>query len=337
MYNLSCSGPAGPRSKLTRGRVWARARVGASRYARFRKTKSGRYWVDAQDDLYRIGSVASLTGIAVERLRAWERRYGLNPVHREGRTRYYSSAQLERLRRIKRLIDQGQPISSLARLTDDQLATRLSESFEVAPRLPRVGVIGPNLSVLAQQRGEDSQVELAAQWANMAAFAAATSLPELDAVVVQLPTLTTQPIEEIRKKLVHARTVVVYQFAAEKYLRRAAEANVEVFKWPVAWLEIEQACTAASGRPRRAAGAAKRRFGDAELIAIAAGSADPSHCPEHLVELISQLNAFADYTADCVGADDATADNATLYRQTHCEATQARARLEGALEAFLMP
>ncbi|MEM6709905.1 MAG: MerR family transcriptional regulator [Pseudomonadota bacterium] len=30
-------------------------------------------------ELYRIGAVAQLTGIAVERLRAWERRYGLAP------------------------------------------------------------------------------------------------------------------------------------------------------------------------------------------------------------------------------------------------------------------
>ena len=293
--------------------------------------------MDVQDDLYRIGSVASLTGIAVERLRAWERRYGLSPVHREGRTRYYSGVQLERLRRIKRLIDQGQPISSLARLTDDQLAARLSESLGTAPALPRVGVIGPNLSVLAHQRGGESHVELAGQWANMAAFATATRLPKLDAVIAQLPTLATQPIDEIREKLPDTQIVVVYQFAAEKYLRRAAESNVEIFKWPVAWPEIEQACTAASGQPLRAAGVAKRRFSDAELIAIAAGSTDPSHCPKHLVELISQLNAFADYTADCGGADDATAANAALYQQAQREASQARARLEGALEAFLMP
>ena len=297
----------------------------------------GSHEVDVQDDLYRIGSVASLTGIAVERLRAWERRYGLSPVHREGRTRYYSGVQLERLRRIKRLIDQGQPISSLAHLTDEQLAARLTQSLATAPSLPRVGVIGPNLSVLAHQRGEDSQVALAGQWANMAAFTAATRLPKLDAVVVQLPTLTTQPIEEIEKRLPQARIVVVYQFAAEKYLRRAAEANLEIFKWPVTWPEIEQACTAASRRPLRAAGMAERRFSDAELIAIAAGSTDPSQCPKHLVELISQLNAFADYSADCGGADDTTAANAELYQQAQREASQARARLEGALEAFLLP
>ena len=34
------------------------------------------------DDFYRIGSVAALTGIAVERLRAWERRHDFSPAHK---------------------------------------------------------------------------------------------------------------------------------------------------------------------------------------------------------------------------------------------------------------
>ncbi|MDE0008460.1 MAG: MerR family transcriptional regulator, partial [Gammaproteobacteria bacterium] len=52
-------------------------------------------------DLFKIGVVASRTGISVERLRAWERRYGLAPAHRDGQTRFYSEAQVERLLAIK--------------------------------------------------------------------------------------------------------------------------------------------------------------------------------------------------------------------------------------------
>ena len=36
-------------------------------------------------DLYQIGSVTALTGIAAERLRAWERRYGFAPAERKGK------------------------------------------------------------------------------------------------------------------------------------------------------------------------------------------------------------------------------------------------------------
>ena len=54
---------------------------------------------DSAEDLYRIGTVAQITQISVERLRAWERRYGLAPAHRAGKTRFYSASQLARLGR----------------------------------------------------------------------------------------------------------------------------------------------------------------------------------------------------------------------------------------------
>ena len=38
-------------------------------------------------DLYQIGSVTALTGIAAERLRAWERRYGFKPAEKKGKIR----------------------------------------------------------------------------------------------------------------------------------------------------------------------------------------------------------------------------------------------------------
>ena len=54
--------------------------------------------INEEQDLYRIGSVAALTGIAVERLRAWERRYGFAPAQRDGKVRFYSNGQLEKLK-----------------------------------------------------------------------------------------------------------------------------------------------------------------------------------------------------------------------------------------------
>ena len=90
---------------------------------------------DTPQNLYRIGTVSSLTGISVERLRAWERRYDLSPAHKSGKTRYYSRAQLERLRLVKHLIDLGQPISSLATLSTDQLKSRIDDHNPAAKRL----------------------------------------------------------------------------------------------------------------------------------------------------------------------------------------------------------
>ena len=86
----------------------------------------------ATNDLFRIGTIANLTGISVERLRAWERRYGVAPVYRSGKTRFYSQEQLEWLQKVKRLIDQGHPISTLVGLDAEALETRLASQREVA-------------------------------------------------------------------------------------------------------------------------------------------------------------------------------------------------------------
>ena len=98
------------------------------------------------DDLYRIGAVASITGISAERLRAWERRYGVTPAYRAGKTRFYSKVQLERLSKLKQLSDNGQPISSIVELSDAELDARLAAQRRMprrgGRRKPRTGLIG---------------------------------------------------------------------------------------------------------------------------------------------------------------------------------------------------
>ena len=279
-------------------------------------------------DLYRIGTVANLTGVAVERLRAWERRYGFAPAHRDGRTRFYSGEQLQRLKRIKRLIDQGHPISSLAGLSDGQLRARLTQPSTALRLLPRVGLIGLGVDRLAR-RQKESEVEIAASWVNLEAFAAAAeTAPALDAVVVQLPTLSIQPIELIKEKFPRSCIVVIYRYAADKYLRRVKDLGVEIHEWPVGWAEIERACTV---KAQPTENFAKRRLTDLQLATIASADTDPSGCLGDLVELILQLNAFTDHMATCLAADEATAETAALHRCALEETSQARARLEATL------
>ena len=289
--------------------------------------------MELDDDLYRIGTVASLTGIAVERLRAWDRRYGLAPAHRAGKTRFYDRAQLERLKRMKQLIDEGQPISSLVDLSDEQLAGRLSASHRITAYRPRVGLIGPNLLVLEHE--SDSNAEVTARWANMNAFVAhSDASPAPDVIAVQLPVLRTQPIEQIEEAFPETRIVALYQFATDKHLNRLRDRGVAALQWPVGWAEIEQACFAGSLRPLRAARTAPRRFTDEQLIAIAASATDPSQSPRHLVELITRLNAFAEYTLAWQEADEAPAGAVALHERIHGDVTHARAQLEAALEAM---
>ncbi|MEZ5557302.1 MAG: MerR family transcriptional regulator [Pseudomonadales bacterium] len=284
------------------------------------------------DNLYRIGTIANLTGIAVERLRAWERRYGLEPAQRSGKTRFYNEEQLHRLQLIKRLLDQGHPISTLVELDERTLQERLSTHHAARTRPAVTGLIGPNLLVLEQQQDHRNRLDVRGRWANLDAFVAEQNASEaLDVVVVQLPVLLAPQIERIRAVQPNARIVALYQFATPKHLAAVQEAGIPTLAWPAGWQEIEHACATSAGMPLRAARAAERRFTDEELIAIAASSDDPFGSPRHLVEIISNLNAFAEFSLDCAQQ----ADSADLYQRVHTDTTQARAQLELALEALV--
>jgi hypothetical protein len=143
--------------------------------------------------------------------------------------------------------------------------------------------------------------------------------------------LHTDHIEKVGRLQPDARIVAVYQFAMPKLVADVQELGIPTLKWPTSWQEIEHACATTAGMPLRAARAAARRFTDDELIAIAASSADPSGCPGHLVELISSLNAFAEFSLCC--ADEAA--DSGLYERVHTDTSQARAQLELALEALV--
>jgi MerR family transcriptional regulator, light-induced transcriptional regulator len=294
---------------------------------------------NSQSDLYRIGTVASLTGLSVERLRAWERRYDISPAHKEGKTRFYSRSQLERLKLIKHLIDQGQAISSLATLTKDQLAERVTvqppEPVLHSMHAPKVGLVGPNLIMLEQQVQQDEprrRLEVVSRWANMEAFFSevnATDNPQV--LVLQVPVLSLHVIDKARKIFPQAKIVSIYQFATAQNVSKVAEMEIPTLKWPVTWAEIEHNVISEAGMPAHGGRHIPRRFSDEELIAIAADSEDPTQCPEHLIEAIHQLNAFAAYAEQC----STTAANGQVYRLVQADTTQARAQLETALESLI--
>ncbi len=57
--------------------------------------------------IYPIRTVAHLAGVDARRIRAWESQYGLlRPARTKGGHRLFSQRDVERIRRIKRLIDE---------------------------------------------------------------------------------------------------------------------------------------------------------------------------------------------------------------------------------------
>ena len=82
---------------------------------------------------YPIRAVAKLTGVAIDTLRAWERRHRVVTPVRDHRGRMYSEADVARLRLVRSALDKGHSIGRLAALTDAELHRLSAPSGESAP------------------------------------------------------------------------------------------------------------------------------------------------------------------------------------------------------------
>jgi DNA-binding transcriptional MerR regulator len=74
---------------------------------------------------YPIRSVAKMTGLSVDTLRAWERRYDVVSPGRNARGRLYSDANVSRLKQLAGLVEQGHAIGTIASLSDAELGKLL--------------------------------------------------------------------------------------------------------------------------------------------------------------------------------------------------------------------
>ena len=82
----------------------------------------------ASSGRYPISAAANLAGVSVHTVRKWENRHGaISPQRTAGGDRRYTEDDVQRLRRLKKLVDQGASIGSIAQLGDEDLAAMLQE------------------------------------------------------------------------------------------------------------------------------------------------------------------------------------------------------------------
>ena len=293
-------------------------------------------------DLYQIGSVTALTGIAAERLRAWERRYGFTPAEKKGKIRLYSHEQVKNLNKIRQLIDRGQSVSSVIQLNSGQLDQRLNqiEPTHTAPRLGRPGnvaLIGAGLLQLEQLSTVSETLNVIGRWANVEAFLSDPSLPAVDVIALQLPVLLPQLIAQVRDRHPSAGLLPIYQFASADQVRQCEESNLNAQRWPLPWRDIEQQCLSLFGLPNLHGASATRLFSDEELIAIAVADDGTHKAAQQVVEQIHQLNALNSFLNVC--SDEALSSGSSTYAQALRHAAsdigQGRAVAESALQTLI--
>ena len=278
------------------------------------------------EDLYKIGTVAKQTGISPECLRAWERRYGLEPAARAGQTRFYSTEQVNRLAAIKGLLDLGHPISQVIDLDSAELKRRLHPPRLRAPSRPsRVGIVGSQL-IHAYRAAEHAQVKPVHEWYTLAELEAdQEALPRLDGLVVYLPSLDAQCIEYVENIYPSAQFVVAFRYATSTDLEQCREAGHALLRWPADWPAVE-ALVGASQALR--SDAAEPVYSDEELCHIRLmASRAACECTSDLADLVGQLNDFAAHSKRCDGDEDHDAIAADVHA--------ARAQLEQSLQALV--
>ena len=152
------------------------------------------------EPLFRISVVAEMVGLSENLLRAWERRYGiLQPRRTESGYRGYTARDVELLRRVKQLVQQGVSISDVVPLLPELRREVKSE------REPAVTVDGNRVEqwkagILGAAK-RDQQAEIATVLDE--AFAALSPISVLEQLIV--------PVQRAVGDLWHARELTAAQ------------------------------------------------------------------------------------------------------------------------------
>lgn len=174
--------------------------------------------------LYAPRAVSRMTGLTAHCLRAWERRYGaVRPGRTAGGARRYSEGDVQRLRLLRRAVEEGHPISEVAGLADQALVERFAEPQPSAAPAARVGEL-PIEDVLAAARELDvDRIDrlLARTLAALGArsFACDVALPLLRRVGEEWEAGSLSPSEE------HAASATLRSLLGDTLRREAQHAT----------------------------------------------------------------------------------------------------------------
>lgn len=304
---------------------------------------------------YRSGAAARLSGVPVETLRVWERRYAVVSPERSLRGhREYSLEEVKRLSVIKQLVDLGNPIGAIAHLSRKELAEML-----VVAQSSGKGVIGGRelagnhrklrVVIVAERMGgslagmtrHSGRIEVVKYFPAVGAFEAAADTVVADLLVVELTEMADVDVDELSKmqrRINAASGLVLYRFARHDTVRRLREAGFMVARTPTDQNEVETLCQSAvaQGAPAETATrlvadvTAPVRFDDLDLERILqAANSVYCECPRHLVDILRMLHSFERYSARCEARSQA---DELLHKEIGLATSVARATLERALE-----
>lgn len=301
---------------------------------------------------FRSGIAARLAGIPVETLRVWERRYSITGRSSgRGAHRLYDQADIDRLALLKRLVDLGQSIGTIAHLDEPSLQKiqgsliHLSNAGAEQPAgsSTRVALVGSVLgSAIFKEAIESESLSVAVQASSLSQLKAGGSTTPIDVIFVEVPTLMDDTANEIRQSAELfgvKRIVLFYRFAPNALIRRLRLGGFDVVRMPVDAQEVVLLCGALL-KPKlpgaaRVAGRGKDEgysepiFSTEALIRLTrAKSGVYCECPSQLAELLMSVMAFERYSAQCASQ---TPEDAALHHRLEAQAGSVRRILEASI------
>ena len=299
---------------------------------------------------YNIGVVVRRTNIHPETLRVWERRYELIvPDRSDTGRRLYSESDIRKLQLVKQLTELGHGVSSLAKLSSDELLEILTASHHQGTQREtrsglkcRVAFVGDTLRV---RYGRHLLYYKDIDIVGSMIPGSSTSHAQADVVIIDLSTINEESqalIEQYCTDSGASAAIVVFNFATRKAISELESAGFVCLKGALSAAEIYRACmslmqplfnVASLTDQQTDEESAPPRFDKDQLSHIATlSSAIACECPNHLAELIINLTAFEHYSLECANRNE---DDARLHLQLNQSTAAARMILEESLARLI--
>lgn len=311
---------------------------------------------DQTAGVYRSGVAARLSGVPVDTLRIWERRYSvIGPQLSAGRQRLYSLADIRRLSMIKQLVDMGHPIGTIASLGTDELVAMQAATWSLNDTRPgradaeeggetRVALVGP-LMVGEQfvKALSGGAIRVTGRCADLAQAVDALKDVRADIAIIDLPSMSEADVGRVTsiKAACGAQSaIVLYRFAPSAMVRRMRMAGHAVARATMDPAEIEALCLGLLRQPglevseylRLLESAQPRppRFDEQVLAELSSASRTiECECPKHIADLVLNLGAFERYSGECASRSPS---DVVLHLELQRAAGLARSIMERALE-----
>lgn len=302
---------------------------------------------------FRIGAASRITGIPVDTLRIWERRYGVvTPGRSKGADRLYKQEDIKRLGLLKRLVDRGHSIGSIAGLSDTVLEKQLEihEKEALTNKTPvpehqvlRIAVLGDILPLRLKHEFADPDLDFLGLHRSTSGFENTIAEHQVDLIILEYPAIHSDTAREIRKLFRQSgarHAIVIYGFTSKTILEAFAGNQFTLLQAPVSLpllqLEIKrqwQPAGPGTGPGQITGTAPPRTFTSEGLVAAAnASNTLKCECPQHLSNIIQQLIQFEIYSAEC---ENRTPRDAEIHASLKNTTGHARALMESALKHLL--